>query len=86
MQQSCPPADNRLGPRTVRVLALQLVLWTVCAGLVPPIHDFDGVLGLTGRTASQVELFLQLLVGQNLQKLSVPWSNPFYFHSTFSMS
>ena len=42
--------------RTVRVKALQLVLQTFSAALIPPTHAFDGVLGLAGRTASQIEL------------------------------
>ena len=32
------------------------VLRTISAALVPPIHAFDGLLGLAGRTASQIEL------------------------------
>ena len=56
-QQTFPPADNRfLGQRTVRVKALQLALRTLSAASVPPTHAFDGVLGLAGRTASQIEL------------------------------
>jgi len=38
-----PSADNRF-------------LRTISAALVPPIHAFDGLLGLPGRTASQIEL------------------------------
>ncbi len=45
-----------LGQRTVRVKALQLARRTISAALIPPAHTFDGVLGLTCRTASQVEL------------------------------
>ena len=45
-----------LGQRTVRLQALQLALRTMSAALVPPTHAFDGLLGLPGRTASQIEL------------------------------
>jgi len=45
-----------LGQRTVRVKALQLTLRTLSAALVAPTHAFDVVLGLAGRTASQIEL------------------------------
>ncbi len=56
-QQNFPPADNRfLSQRKVRVKALQLALRTFSAALVPPTYAFDGVLGLAGRTASQIEL------------------------------
>ena len=47
-----------LGQRTVRVKALQLALRRLVAALVPPTHAFDGVLGLAGCTASQIELSL----------------------------
>ena len=45
-----------LGQRTVRVKALQIARRTVSAALIAPAHKFDGVLGLSDRTASQVEL------------------------------
>ncbi len=57
VQQTCPLLTTGfLGQRTVRVKALQLALRTISAALVPPIHAFDGLLGLPGRTASQIEL------------------------------
>ena len=45
-----------LGQRAVRVKALQLALRTISAALTPPTHALNGVLGLRGRTASQIEL------------------------------
>ncbi len=45
-----------LGQRTVRVKAQQPALLTLSAASVPNTHAFDGVLGLAGRTASQIEL------------------------------
>jgi len=57
VQQTCPLLTTGfLGQRTVRVKALQLALRTMSAALVPPIHAFDGLLGLLGRTARQIEL------------------------------
>ena len=45
-----------LGQRTVRVKALQIARRTISAALIALAHKFDGKLGLSGRTASQVEL------------------------------
>ena len=45
-----------LGQRTDRVKVLQLARRTIFAALIPPAHTFDGVSGLSGRTARQVEL------------------------------
>ena len=56
VQQTCPLLTGFLGQRTVRVKALQLALRTISAALVSPAHAFDGLLGLPGRTASQIEL------------------------------
>ena len=55
-----PSADNRF-PRSTHSQGhssdpLQLALRTMSAALVPPIHAFDGLLRLPGRTASQIEL------------------------------
>ena len=44
-----------LGQHTVKGKALQLVLRTLSAALVPLTHAFDGELDLAGRTASQTD-------------------------------
>ena len=55
-----------LGQSTVRVNALQLALQTISGATVPSTHAYDSVLGLPGRTASQVTLSSHTSAGQAL--------------------